>query len=121
MLHMGVISPPACTDGVRGLLLDNPGATHVTVLPGIALQPAGDVLEADVTREAVDALLAGLHELGVDRAGGVTLEVIDTALSDAADAAEEAVPGDPTDAVIWDELVAAPARSPGCRSASRPS
>ncbi len=31
---------------------------------------------------------------------GDHLEVIDTALSDAADAAEEAVPGDPVDAVI---------------------
>jgi uncharacterized hydrophobic protein (TIGR00271 family) len=36
----------------------------------------------------------------------VTLEVIDTSLSDAADAAEEAAPGDGTDAIIWDDLVA---------------
>jgi uncharacterized hydrophobic protein (TIGR00271 family) len=34
------------------------------------------------------------------------LEAIDTTLSDAADAAEKAAPGDPADAVIWDELVA---------------
>jgi hypothetical protein len=38
--------------------------------------------------------------------GGITLEAIDTTLSDAADAAEKAAPGDPADAVIWDELVA---------------
>ena len=103
---MRVISPADRTDAVRELLLGEPGATHVTVLPGIAVQPPGDVIEADVTREAVDPLLTDLHELGIDRAGGVTLEAIDTVLSDAADAAEEAVPGDPTDAVIWDELVA---------------
>jgi uncharacterized hydrophobic protein (TIGR00271 family) len=106
MLHMRVICPPARTAAVAELLLAAPGATHVTELAGIALQPAGDVVEADVTREAVDALLSALHELGIDRAGGVTLETIDTILSDAADAAEEAAPGDPADAVIWDELVA---------------
>lgn len=106
MLHMRVISPAGTTDAVRDLLLGEPGATHVTVLPGIALQPAGDVVEADVARESVDGLLGALCELGIDRAGGVTLEAIDTTLSDAADAAEEAAPGDPSDAVIWDELVA---------------
>jgi uncharacterized hydrophobic protein (TIGR00271 family) len=104
--HLRVISPPRSTGAVRDLLLAEPGATHVTVLTGAALQPAGDVVEADVTREAVDALLDDLLELGLDHTGGVTLEAIDTTLSDAADTAEEVVPGDPTDAVIWDEVVA---------------
>ena len=106
MLHMRVIAPTERTDAVRELLTAEPGATHVTVLPGIAVQPAGDVVEADVAREAVDGLLGSLCELGIDRDGGVTLEVIDTTLSDRADAAEEAAPGDGTDAVIWDDLVA---------------
>jgi uncharacterized hydrophobic protein (TIGR00271 family) len=105
VLHLRVISPPDRTDAVRTLLLDDAGVTHVTVQDGIALQPVGDVVEADVTREVVDPLLAALHDLGIDRTGGITLEAIDTALSDAADAAEEAAPGDPADAVIWDELV----------------
>lgn len=106
MLHLRVLSPVEDTSAVRDLLLAEPGATHVTVFPGVAIQPAGDVVEADVTREAVDAVLGGLSELGIDHSGGVTLEAIDTTLSDAADAAEKAAPGDPTDAVIWEELVA---------------
>jgi uncharacterized hydrophobic protein (TIGR00271 family) len=101
-----VISPADRTDAVRSILLDAPGATHVTVHPGAAVQPVGDVVEADVTREAVDDVLGSLCELGLDRSGGITLEAIDTTLSDRADAAEEAVPGDPNDAVVWDELVA---------------
>jgi uncharacterized hydrophobic protein (TIGR00271 family) len=104
--HLRVVSPVGTTDAVRDLLVAEPGATHVTVLPGAAVQPAGDVVEADITREAVDAVLDGLRALGVDRVGGVTLETIDTTLSDAADTAEEAVPGDPQDAVVWDEVVA---------------
>jgi uncharacterized hydrophobic protein (TIGR00271 family) len=103
---MRVLVPAERSDAVRDLLLAEPGATHVIVLPGVAVQPAGDVVEADVAREAVDDLLGELCGLGVDRAGGVTLEQIDTTLSDAADAAEEAAPGDPQDAVIWDEVVA---------------
>jgi uncharacterized hydrophobic protein (TIGR00271 family) len=106
VLHVRVISPPAHTDRVRESLLAEPGATHVTILAGAALQPAGDLIEADVTREAVDTVLASLTELGIDQAGGITLEAIDTTLSAAADAAEEAAPGDPADAVIWDEVVA---------------
>ena len=106
MLHLRVISPPPRTNAVRAVLLDAPGATHVTVQPAVALQPAGDLIEADVTREAVDSLLERLTGLQIEHQGGITLETIDTTLSDAADAAEEAAPGDPADAVIWEELVA---------------
>lgn len=106
MQHLRVISPVETTASVRDLLVAEPGATHITVLAGAAVQPAGDVVAADVTREAVDALLGGLCALGVDRVGGITLTTVDTTLSDAADTAEEAVPGDPQDAVVWDEVVA---------------
>ncbi len=103
---MRVIAPGDRSDAVRDLLVAEPGATHVTVSPGVAVQPAGDLVEADVAREAADDLLGRLCELGIDRTGGVTLEAIDTSLSDAADAAVEAAPGDPQDAIIWDEVVA---------------
>ncbi len=103
---MRIIAPPDRTDAVRDLLLAEPGATHVTVLRGAAVQPAGDVVEAAVAREAADDLLGRLSDLSIDRTGGVTLEAIDTSLSDAADAAVEAAPGDPQDAIIWDEVVA---------------
>lgn len=106
MQHLRVVTPSEHTAAVRDLLLTCDGATHVVVLEGVALQPVGDVVEAVVTREAVDDLLGGLCALGVDHTGGVTVETIETTLSDAADAAEEAVPGDPLDAVVWDEVVA---------------
>ncbi|MFC5994178.1 DUF389 domain-containing protein [Pseudonocardia hispaniensis] len=105
MLHLRVICPPERTGAVRDVLLTEPGVTHITVQPGTAVQPPGDLIEADVTREAADQLLAALRHLDVPRCGGITLETIDTTLSDAADAAEQAVPGDPADAVIWEELI----------------
>ena len=64
------------------------------------------MVEADLAREAADEVIAGLCELGLDHSGGITLEQIDTALSDAADRAEERAPGDGADAVVWEELLA---------------
>ena len=64
------------------------------------------MVEADIARECADELLAGLTALSLDHDGAITLESLDTVLSDAADAAEEAAPGQGADAVVWDELVA---------------
>ncbi len=106
VMHLRVICPPERTEAVLAVVLDEVGATHVVALRGAAVRPVGDVVEADVTREAVDEVLGLLRELDIDREGGITLEVIDTTLSNAADHAVEAAPGDPADAVIWDDLVA---------------
>lgn len=51
-------------------------------------------------------MLAALCDLGLDRTDGITLEPLDTVLSDAADRAKEAAPGLGADALVWDELVA---------------
>jgi uncharacterized hydrophobic protein (TIGR00271 family) len=105
VLHLRVICPAEQSDQVRRLLDNEPGATHLVVLPSAAARPPGDVIEAALTRECVDRLLAALTDLELEHTGGITLEVIDTVLSDAAKQAEEAVPGEPADAVIWDELI----------------
>ncbi|MGB3437830.1 MAG: DUF389 domain-containing protein [Actinophytocola sp.] len=105
MLHLRVVTPPEHTEAVVAELREHPGAAHVVLLPGAAVQPAGDVVEADVAREAADRLISALCRLGIDHTGGITLEQIDTALSDAADEAEERAPGDGADAVVWEELL----------------
>ncbi|MEK6440205.1 DUF389 domain-containing protein [Pseudonocardia sp. T1-2H] len=105
MLHLRVISPPATTDDLVALLEAERGVAHLTVLRGAAVRPEGDLVQADVARECVDDLLARLTGLGLDHSGGITLEALDTVLSDAADEAEEAAPGEGTDAVVWDELI----------------
>lgn len=106
MLHLRVICPPERTPEVRRLLDRTVGVAHVVVLPGVAVRPAGDVVEADVARECADGLLGGLTDLGLDHDGGITLESLDTVLSDRADAAEEDAPGEGADAVVWDGLIA---------------
>ncbi|GAB3442416.1 DUF389 domain-containing protein [Actinophytocola sediminis] len=106
MLHLRVISPPAQTDDVLERLTAHPGTAHLIVLRGAAVAPPGDLIEADIAREAADEVLSSLCALGLDHTGGITLEQIDTALSDAADRAESNAPGDAADAVVWEELLA---------------
>ncbi|MGH3932259.1 MAG: DUF389 domain-containing protein [Pseudonocardiaceae bacterium] len=106
MLHLRVICPAETTDAVLDRLRDDPGITHLTALRGAAINPAGDLVEADIAREVADQVLSTLCGLGLDHTGGITLEPLDTVLSDAADAAQRAAPGDPVDAVVWEELIA---------------
>jgi uncharacterized hydrophobic protein (TIGR00271 family) len=106
MLHLRVVCPAADTDAVLAHLREASGVAHITVVRGAAVVPEGDLVQADVAREATDDLLAALCDLGVDHRGGVTLEPLDTVLSDLADEAEETTPGLGSDAVVWDELVA---------------
>lgn len=100
-----MVSPGALTADVRAALEAESGVAHLVVHPGAAVRPAGDVLEADIARECADDLLGVLADLGVDHSGAITLEQLDTVLSDAADSAEEAAPGEGADAVVWDELI----------------
>jgi uncharacterized hydrophobic protein (TIGR00271 family) len=106
VLHLRVVSPAETTEDVLAILRGHPGATHLVLLRGAAVEPPGDVVEADVAREAADEVIAALCAHRIDHTGGITLEQIDTALSDAADRAEEDAPGDAADAVVWQELVA---------------
>ncbi|WP_432972646.1 DUF389 domain-containing protein [Dactylosporangium sp. CA-233914] len=104
MLHLRLISPPADTERVVGLLKDEAGATNVVVLAGAARQPAGDVVLADVVREAGSPVLAALRGLGLHERGSIAIEHVDVALSRTAERAADAVPGLGGDAVVWDEI-----------------
>jgi uncharacterized hydrophobic protein (TIGR00271 family) len=103
VLHLQVTCPSQATDAVLGRLRTEPGAVHLTVMRGAVVDPPGDLVEVEVAREAADEVLTALCELGIDHTGGIALYPLDTVLSDAADAAERAAPGDPADAVVWDE------------------
>jgi uncharacterized hydrophobic protein (TIGR00271 family) len=93
-------------DRVLAVLTAEAGVVHVVRLRGAAVDPAGDVVEADVAREAVDDVLGQLRALGCADRGGIVLETLDTVVSRAAERAEEAAPGEGVDAVVWDELLA---------------
>lgn len=106
MIRLRVIAPPGRTDAVLGAVTGEPGATHVVVSRGAAVEPAGDVVEADVARESVDELVETLRGLGCCDDGAIDLFPLDTVISRYADRAEEVAPGQGVDAIIWEELLA---------------
>jgi uncharacterized hydrophobic protein (TIGR00271 family) len=100
-----VTVPPDRTDEVRDLFEQDPGTAHLAVLPGASLTPPGDLVLADVAREAADGLVSALRELGVDHDGGICLVTVDAAVSRAAEEAEKRAPGEGSDAVVWEQVV----------------
>ncbi|EDY54889.1 MULTISPECIES: DUF389 domain-containing protein [Streptomyces] len=104
MLHLRLITPAEKTDDVVRLIERTVGTTHLVVMPGVARNPAGDVVTCDVAREAGDELLTELQGLGLDRTGSIAVENIDLSLSKRADKAEAEAPGEGADAVLWEHL-----------------
>ncbi|MFB6549173.1 DUF389 domain-containing protein [Streptomyces sp. NPDC056405] len=104
MLHLRLITPADRTDEVVHLIDRTVGTTHLVVIPGCARDPEGDVVMCDVAREAGDELISRLRASGIDSCGAITVENIDLSLSERADKAERDAPGEPADAVLWEQL-----------------
>jgi uncharacterized hydrophobic protein (TIGR00271 family) len=79
-------------------------ATNISVHMGAARTPSGDLVLADVAREATSDVLDWLHELGVDERGSIAIESVDLTLSPGAKEANRRAPGKGSDAVVWESL-----------------
>ncbi len=88
------------------LLSGDDGVTHVTVHAGAARKPHGDVVECEVARETASSIIESLRDLGIERDGAIVADSPELVLSAAARAAEEAAPGLPSDAVVWESVEA---------------
>jgi len=106
MVHLRIVVPTDRSGRVLELLEAAPSTVNLVFLAGAARQPAGDVVLCDVAREDASVVIEDLKELGIPRDGSIALEQIDSQLSDAADRAERAAPGAPSDAVVWEEVEA---------------
>lgn len=104
MVHLRIVVPPDRSEKVLGLLETTRSACNVAYLPGAARQPSGDVILCDIAREDASVLIGDLKELGVARDGSISLEQIDSQISDVAERAERAARGAPSDAVVWEEV-----------------
>jgi uncharacterized hydrophobic protein (TIGR00271 family) len=109
VLHFRVIAPSSLTAAVVESFRQEPGATNVVVLPGASVEPVGDLVQADVAREAADAVLDALRRCGAgpdDGLASVSLETVDAALGGYADRARADAPGEGADALVWEQLSA---------------
>ena len=106
LVHFRLTVPPDLTDRVADLLVTHDCVTNVTRQDGVALDPAGDLVECDVAREKAGPILDKLRALGLDRSGGIVLTTPTGTPFEAADRLEAAAPGHPDDAVIWEAVEA---------------
>lgn len=104
MLHLRSVAPASLTDAVLDVLTSDPAVTSVTIGRGASIKPVGDVIEADVAREAANDVVKSLLNLGVQNQGTVTLEPVSTWMSRAAYDAEALAPGESDDSVVWAEV-----------------
>jgi uncharacterized hydrophobic protein (TIGR00271 family) len=106
MLHLRLIVPQDRSAAVVDCLSGSEAVTNLVHLPGVALEPAGDLIQADVAREAASDVLRQLRDLDVDRDGSIAVEQVDVSLSQVSQRAEEKAPGFGSDAVVWEEVEA---------------
>jgi uncharacterized hydrophobic protein (TIGR00271 family) len=106
MIHLRIVAPEEAAHKALDLLCASPAVINVVHLHAASKKPEGDVILCDVAREDASVILSDLKELEIPRLGSIAVEHIDTAISEAAKAAEKAAPGLPSDAVIWEEVEA---------------
>jgi uncharacterized hydrophobic protein (TIGR00271 family) len=106
MVHLRIVVPEELTKNVLALLEAAHSTCNLVFLAGAARKPHGDLILCDIAREEVSVIVEDLKELGVTRRGSISIDEIDSQISDAARRAERAAPGAPSDAVIWEEVEA---------------
>jgi uncharacterized hydrophobic protein (TIGR00271 family) len=104
MIHLRIVAPEEAAHKALEILKGSPAVLNVVHLHAAAKKPDGDLILCDVAREEASVIIGDLKELDIPRIGSIAVEHIDTALSEAAEAAEEAAPGLPSDAVVWEEV-----------------
>ena len=107
MIHLRIVTPAAQSErGARAARAARRRSATSILLAGAARRPAGDVILADVAREDASVVISDLKELGIHHDGSITLEPIDTQISEHAERAIEHAKGAPADAVVWEEVEA---------------
>ena len=104
MIHLRIVTPAAHSDEALDVLERSASVCNVVYLEGAARRPEGDVILADVAKEDASVVISDLRELGIQRDGSISIDPIDTQLSDHAARAIEHAKGAPSDAVVWEEV-----------------
>jgi uncharacterized hydrophobic protein (TIGR00271 family) len=104
MVHLRIVAPSERAHAALELLEASDSVINVIHLHDVARKPDGDVILCDVAREDASVIVGDLKELGIHRDGTIALELVDSAISHAADRAERQAAGVAADAVVWEEV-----------------
>lgn len=101
VLHLRISTPTALLDDVMGLLSEDPAVSSLAVIRGGSVRPSGDLVLADVAREATNDVVDRLRAIGVHREGTLHVEPVQAWLSQKGLDAEKLAPGSSADSVVW--------------------
>jgi uncharacterized hydrophobic protein (TIGR00271 family) len=104
MLHLRIASPEALTDDVLRILSDDPAVSSLSAVRGASLLPRGDLVHADVAREAANDVVDRLRGIGVHREGSVHIEPVRAWFSQRGYDAQRRAPGSSADSVVWADV-----------------
>ena len=104
MLHLRITAPSDLTERVLDVVRDDPAVSSLAVLRNSSIHPAGDIVLADVAREAANEIIEQLEKLEIPRLGSIHIEPVHTWISVQGLAAEKRTPGSSADAVVWAEV-----------------
>jgi uncharacterized hydrophobic protein (TIGR00271 family) len=104
MVHLRIVVPGYQAEHTLDLLNAAPSVCNVIYLERVARKPEGDVILCDVAREDASVIVSDLRELEIDKEGSISMEMIDSQISQASALAEKAAAGLPSDAVVWEEV-----------------
>lgn len=104
MLRLRVTSPHALTAGIVEYLDADPAVSSVALYENASIRPPGDVVTAEIAREAANEIVDHLVGLGVHDEGSIELDPVRTWVSRPGFEAEIRTPGSSADAVVWAEV-----------------
>jgi uncharacterized hydrophobic protein (TIGR00271 family) len=106
IVHLRLVVPKDTTTQVLRILEESSAVVNVGRLAGASIKPEGDLVLCDVAREEVSVVVEELRRLGVEQAGSISIEAVESIISTGASRAARAATGLPADAVIWEEVEA---------------
>jgi uncharacterized hydrophobic protein (TIGR00271 family) len=106
VIHLRIVTPSDRSRRALELLERSASVCNIVFLEGTARRPQGDVILADVAREDASVIISELKELGIQKEGAISVELIDSQISEPAARAVEHAKGAPADAVVWEEVEA---------------
>ena len=105
MLHLRVFCPTDTVAAALDALRDDPSVSSLGCIPGGALKPRGDLIEASVAREGATRVMGLLDDLGIAETGSIEMVPIEAWISRPGFDASEANPGIEVDSIIWPQVV----------------
>ena len=106
LVHLRLVVPRDEVDRVLRELEESSAVVNLARVPGAAVKPQGDLLLCDVAREEVSVVVEQLRRLGLEQSGSISIDEVDSMISEQASRVAVAARGSPADAVIWEEVEA---------------